>query len=64
MIDEFRRECLAAVVDTALSDIRAARGLNQIAEMWDYVCMVVGDNELELTENAILTWQEDRTVEW
>ena len=26
--------------------------------------MVVSDNGTELTSNAILTWQQDRKVEW
>jgi putative transposase len=26
--------------------------------------MVVSDNGTELTSNAILTWQQDRNVEW
>ncbi|WP_412050078.1 IS3 family transposase [Hoeflea sp. Naph1] len=64
VIDDFSRECLAAVVDTSLSGIRVARELDQIAEMRGYPCMVVSDNGTELTSNAILKWQEDRKVEW
>ena len=33
VIDDFSRECLAAVVDTSLSGIRVARELDRIAEM-------------------------------
>ncbi|MBP0485222.1 IS3 family transposase, partial [Sagittula salina] len=64
VIDDFSRECLAAVVDTSLSGIRVARELDRIAEMRGYPCMVVSDNGTELTSNAILKWQEDRKVEW
>lgn len=64
VIDDFSRECLAAVVDTSLSGIRVARDLDRIAEMRRYPCMVVSDNGTELTSNAILKWQEDRKVEW
>lgn len=64
VIDDFSRECLAAVVDTSLSGIRVARELDRIAEMQGYPCMVVSDNGTELTSNAILKWQEDRKVEW
>ncbi len=64
VIDDFSRECLAAVVDTSLSGIRVARELDKIAEMRGYPCMVVSDNGTELTSNAMLTWQEDRKVEW
>jgi len=64
VIDDFSRECLAAVVDTPLSGERVARELDRIAEMRDYPCMVVSDNGTELTSNAILKWQEDRKVDW
>ena len=36
VIDDFSRECLAAVVDTSLSGVRVARELDQIAEMRGY----------------------------
>jgi len=64
VIDDFSRECLAAVVDTSLSGNRVARELDRIAEMRGYPCMVVSDNGTELTSNAILKWQEDRKVDW
>ena len=64
VIDDFSRECLASVVDTSLSGQRVARELDRIAEMRGYPCMVVSDNGTELTGNAILTWQENRQVEW
>lgn len=63
-IDDFSRECLAAVVDTSLSGGRVARELDRIAEMRAYPCMVVSDNGTGLTSNAILKWQEDRKVDW
>ncbi len=37
---------------------------NRIAELRGYPCMVVSENGTELTSNAILTWQQDRKVEW
>ena len=64
VIDDFSRECLAAVVDISLSGIRVARELNRIAEMRGCPCMVVSDNGTKLTSDAILKWQEDRKVEW
>lgn len=57
VIDDFSRECLAAIVDTSLSGERVARELDRIAEMRGYPCMVVSDNGTELTSNAILKWQ-------
>lgn len=64
VIDDFSRECLAAVVDTSLSGHRVARELDSIAELRGYPCMVVSDNGTELTSNAILKWQEERHIEW
>lgn len=46
------------MVDTSLSGERFGRELDRIAEMRGYPCMVVSDNGIELTSNAILKWQE------
>ena len=78
VIDNFSRECLAAVVDTSISGIRVASELDRIAEKRRYPCIVVSDNHCptgdlqsksaergtELTLNAMLKWQEERQVEW
>ncbi len=64
VIDDFSRECLAAVVDISLSGERVAHELDRIAEIRGYPCMVVSENGTELTSNAILKWQENRNVDW
>ena len=64
VIDDFSRECLATVVDNSLSGERVARELDAIAEQRGFPCMVVSDNGTELTSNAMLAWQQDRSVEW
>jgi putative transposase len=64
VIDDFSRECLAAVVDTSIGGARVARELDRIAELRGDPCMVVSDNGTELTSNAMLKWQEDRKVGW
>jgi len=64
VIDDFSRECLAAVVDNSLSGVRVSRELDRIAEMRGLPCMVVSDNGTELTSNAMLKWQKERGVEW
>ncbi len=46
IIDDFSRECLAAIVDTSISGHRVARELDLIAELRGYPCMVVSDNVL------------------
>jgi transposase InsO family protein len=62
VIDDFSRECLAAVVDNSLSGERVARELDAIAERRGYPCMVVSDNGTELTSNAMLAWQQAADV--
>ena len=64
VIDDFSRECLAAVVDSSIGGARVARELDLIAELRGYPCLVVSDNGTELTSNAMLKWQEDRKVGW
>ena len=64
VIDDFSRECLATVADNSISGVRVARELDRIASVRGYPCMVVSDNGTELTSNAILQWQEERSVEW
>ena len=64
VIDDFSRECLATVVDNSISGIRVARELDRIAARRGYPCTVVSDNGTELTSNAILNWQQERSVEW
>jgi len=64
LVDDFTRECLGLVVDTSLTGLRVGRELDRIAETRGYPAMVVSDNGTELTSNAILSWQEERSVEW
>ena len=64
LVDDFTRECLGLVVDTSLTGLRVARELDRIAELRGYPCMIVSDNGTELTSNAILAWQQQRSVEW
>lgn len=64
VIDDFSRECLATIVDNSLSGIRVARELDRICAARGRPCMIVSDNGTELTSNAILKWQQERTVEW
>ena len=64
VIDDFIRKCLATVAYNSVSGVRVARELDRIASVRGYPCMVVSDNGTELTSNAILQWQEERSVEW
>src|SRR4051794_18966980 len=64
VVDDFSRECLALIADNSLSGMRVARELDRIVEERGPPCMVVSDNGTELTSRAILSWQEERGVEW
>ena len=63
-IDDYSRECLACIVDAALSGSRVIRELAAIAECRGLSCMVVSDNGTELTSHAVLAWCQDTVVEW
>ena len=45
VIEDFSRECLAAVVDSSLSGQRVGRELDSIALVRGYPCMVVSDDD-------------------
>lgn len=64
VVDDFSRECLAAVVDTSLYGERLAREPDRIAEISGYPCLVVSDIGTEVTSSAIRKWQKDRKVDW
>ena len=64
LVDDCTRECLGLVVDTSLTAPRVVRELDRIIETRGCPRMIVSDNGTEFTSNAILTWQQDRDVEW
>lgn len=64
VIGDSSRHVLAAVVDTSTSGARVARELDRIAKLLRYACLVVSDYGTELTSNAMLSWQENRRVDW
>lgn len=64
IVDDFTRECLGLAADTSLSGVRVARELNTIVEQRGRPCMVVSDNGTEFTSRAILTWSQEKSVDW
>ncbi len=64
VVDDFTRECLAAIADTSLSDLRVTRELDRIAGLRGYPGMIVSDNGSELTSNAMLRWQQEHGIAW
>src|SRR5665811_2162826 len=55
VVDDFTRECLAAVPDTSISGKRVARELSSLVERRGKPTMIVSDNGTEFTSNAILS---------
>jgi putative transposase len=64
VVDECTRECLALVPDTSISGARVARELSRIIAWRGKPEAILSDNGTELTSNAILSWADDRRVEW
>ena len=64
VVDDYTRECLTLVADTSLSGERLGRELDRIGEHRGWPLMIVSDNGTEMTSNAILAWQEKRSVLW
>ena len=63
-MDDYTRECLALVADTSLSGVRVARELDTIIHRRGSPLSIVSDNGTELTSMAILTWSQERGVDW
>ena len=63
IVDDYRRECLAAVVDTSLGGVRVVRELERLVEGRALPETVVSDNGTELTSGAVLRWATMR-VAW
>jgi putative transposase len=63
IVDDFSRECLAAVVDTSLSGMRVVRELERLVSERAIPKMIVSDNGTELTSAAVLRWASGR-VDW
>lgn len=64
VVDQCSRECLALVVDTSLSGARVARELDRVIDARGAPKLIVSDNGTELTSKAILTWANDRQIDW
>jgi putative transposase len=56
IVDDFSRECLAAVVDTSLGGVRVVRELERLTIERALPETVVSDNGTELTSGAVLRW--------
>jgi putative transposase len=63
IVDDYSRECLAAVVDTSLGGVRVVRELGRLVDERAMPEMVVSDNGTELTSGAVLRWAT-RRVAW
>ena len=64
VVDDCTRECLALIADTSLSGARVARELATLFEARGKPGTVVSDKGTEFTSNAILTFADDREIDW
>ena len=63
IVDDYSRECLAAVVDTSLGGVSVVRELERLTIQRATPETVVSDNGTELTSGAVLRWAT-RRVAW
>jgi putative transposase len=63
IVDDFSRECLAAVVDTSLGGMRVVRELERLVSERATPEVIVSDNGTELTSGAVLRWASGR-INW
>ena len=64
VVDDCTRECLALIADTSLSGARVARELATLFDARGKQQTIVSDNGTEFTSNAILTFADDRKIDW
>ena len=64
VVDDFTRECLAAVADTSISGTRVARELDRLVARHGTPATIVSDNGPELTSRAILAWTNRAGLDW
>ena len=64
VVDDCTRECLALIADTSLSGARVARELAALFETRGKPTTIVSDNGTEFTSNAILSFAQERQIEW
>ena len=63
VVDDFRPECLATVLDTSLGGVRVVRELDRLTAERALPRIVVSDNGTQLTAAQLLRWAIGR-LEW
>ena len=64
IVDDVTKECLGAIPDVSLSGRRVIRELDAIIARRGMPDMVVSDNGTEFTSNAVLSWAQERRLDW
>jgi putative transposase len=64
LLDDCTQEYLALIADTSLSGARVARELATLFDARGKQATVVSDNGIEFTSNAILTFADERKIDW
>lgn len=63
IVDDLTRECLAAIPDTSISGKRVVRELAVLIAIRGKPGMIVSDNGIQLTSNAVPQWCADAKIE-
>ena len=64
VMDQYSRECLGIVVDTSLCGQRVVRILNELVQKHGNPKMILSDNGTEFTSKAIVSWAEQKNINW
>ena len=64
MVDDFTKECLAAMPDTSIGGERLVAELDRIVERRGKPTLPVSDNDPEMTGRAVLRWTAERGANW
>jgi putative transposase len=64
IVDDFTRECLAAIPDTSISGKRVVRELDALIARRGRPATILSDNGTEFTSNAAIGWAGSAKVAW
>lgn len=59
IVDDYTRECVAAIADSSISGVRVKRLLEEIATWREMPNSIMSDNGPEFTSKAMLEWSND-----
>lgn len=64
IMDQCSRECLTLAADTSIGGVRVVRELDMLIERYGKPLCILSDNGTEFTSCAVLSWAQERGIEW